>query len=92
MMKIHWMRYTYAEIVWLPKKDQLHCCLPIRLKKVAGAEGFEPSNDGTKTRCLTNLATPQSLQGIVKNTFARIKKKRERVPRVGFFLIQSENA
>ena len=29
------------------------------LKKfVAGAEGLEPSNDGTKTRCLTDLATP----------------------------------
>ena len=26
---------------------------------MAGAEGLEPSNDGTKTRCLTCLATPQ---------------------------------
>lgn len=28
---------------------------------MAGVEGLEPSNDGTKTRCLTNLATPQYL-------------------------------
>ena len=28
---------------------------------LAGAEGFEPSDDGTKPRCLTSLATPQRL-------------------------------
>ena len=28
-------------------------------KKMAGVVGLEPTNDGTKTRCLTNLATPQ---------------------------------
>lgn len=32
---------------------------PLKRKKMAGAEGLEPSNDGTKTRCLTCLATPQ---------------------------------
>ena len=25
---------------------------------MAGAGGFEPTNDGTKTRCLASLATP----------------------------------
>ena len=29
------------------------------LSDVIGTEGLEPSNDGTKTRCLTCLATPQ---------------------------------
>lgn len=28
---------------------------------MAGAEGFEPPNGGTKTRCLANLAMPQRL-------------------------------
>ena len=26
---------------------------------MAGVAGLEPANDGIKTRCLTNLATPQ---------------------------------
>ena len=30
-------------------------------KKLAGVPGLEPGNDGIKTRCLTNLATPQHL-------------------------------
>ncbi len=30
---------------------------------LAGAEGLEPSDDGTKTRCLTNLATPLHSHG-----------------------------
>lgn len=33
-------------------------CDACKKEKMAGAEGFEPSNDGTKIRCLTNLATP----------------------------------
>lgn len=35
---------------------------------MAGAEGLEPSNDGTKTRCLTDLATPQRDKGFVEET------------------------
>ena len=28
-------------------------------RKMAGVEGFEPTNAGIKTRCLNHLATPQ---------------------------------
>lgn len=30
----------------------------MRLKNLAGAEGFEPSNAGTKNRCLTTWRRP----------------------------------
>ena len=39
---------------------------PLKRKKMAGAEGLEPSNDGTKTRCLTCLATPQRDKGFLE--------------------------
>ena len=38
---------------------------PLKRKKMAGAEGLEPSDDGTKTRCLTCLATPQRDKGFL---------------------------
>ena len=31
------------------------------MARMAGAAGLEPTHDGVKVRCLTNLATPQLL-------------------------------
>ena len=49
--KKQWGNTTPA---WESPVKRRICCIWL-----AGAEGFEPSDDGTKTRCLTSLATPQ---------------------------------
>jgi hypothetical protein len=52
-------------------KDRLTCKILHGQKCLAGAVGIEPTNHGTKTRCLTTWLRPITL-GFVSDEFYRI--------------------
>ena len=53
------MAITISEVLAIPQRRTISFCI-IKTKKMARLAGFEPANDGTKTRCLTTWRQPNA--------------------------------